>query len=121
VYAVGNNAEASFLAGINTRLVTVVLFMLSGMFAAMGGIVLVAFSGNPTLGLGDPYLLQSVAAIVIGGVSILGGPWPVPGHRGGRHHPGDAADAAAGAADAGVQPGHRLRRRDPGDPVRLRP
>lgn len=73
VYAVGNNPQASFLAGINVRLVTVVLFMLSGMFAAMGGIVLVAYSGNPTLGLGDPYLLQSVAAIVIGGVSILGG------------------------------------------------
>jgi hypothetical protein len=74
VYAVGNNPEASYLAGINTRLVTVALFMLSGMFAAMGGIVLVAYSGNPTLGLGDPYLLQSVAAIVIGGVSILGRP-----------------------------------------------
>jgi ribose transport system permease protein len=73
VYAVGNNPEASYLAGINTRLLTVALFMLSGMFAAMGGIVLVAYSGNPTLGLGDPYLLQSVAAIVIGGVSILGG------------------------------------------------
>lgn len=73
VYAVGNNPQASFLAGIDVRRTTVVLFMLSGMFAAMGGIVLVAYSGNPTLGLGDPYLLQSVAAIVIGGVSILGG------------------------------------------------
>lgn len=73
VYAIGNNPQASFLAGVNVRRVTVVLFMLSGMFAALGGIVLVAYSGNPTLGLGDPYLLQSVAAIVVGGVSILGG------------------------------------------------
>jgi ribose transport system permease protein len=73
VYALGNNPQASFLAGVDTRRVTVVLFMLSGMFAALGGIVLVAYSGNPTLGLGDPYLLQSVAAIVVGGVSILGG------------------------------------------------
>jgi ribose transport system permease protein len=62
VYAVGNNPEASYLAGINTRLVTVALFMLSGMFAAMGGIVLVAYSGNPTLGPRRP-----VPAAVRGG------------------------------------------------------
>jgi ribose transport system permease protein len=37
VYAVGNNPGASYLAGINTRLLTVALFMLSGMFAAMAG------------------------------------------------------------------------------------
>lgn len=73
VYALGNNAEASFLAGINVKLVTVVLYMLSGLFAALAGITLTAYGGQPTLGLGDPYLLQSVAAVVIGGVSILGG------------------------------------------------
>lgn len=73
VYAVGNNPEASFLAGINVKVVTVVLYMLSGLFAALAGITLTAYGGQPTLGLGDPYLLQSVAAVVIGGVSILGG------------------------------------------------
>lgn len=73
VYAVGNNAEASFLAGINVKLVTLVLYMLSGLFAALAGITLTAYGGQPTLGLGDPYLFQSVAAVVIGGVSILGG------------------------------------------------
>ncbi|HEX6515713.1 MAG TPA: ABC transporter permease [Nocardioidaceae bacterium] len=73
VYALGNNPQASFLAGINVKLVTVVLYMLSGLFAALAGITLTAYGGQPTLGLGDPYLLQSVAAVVIGGVSILGG------------------------------------------------
>lgn len=73
VYAVGNNEQASFLAGINVKAVTVVLYMLSGLFAALAGITLTAYGGQPTLGLGDPYLLQSVAAVVIGGVSILGG------------------------------------------------
>ncbi|HET7357420.1 MAG TPA: ABC transporter permease [Nocardioidaceae bacterium] len=73
VYALGNNAQASFLAGINVKLVTVALYMLSGLFAALAGITLTAYGGQPTLGLGDPYLLQSVAAVVIGGVSILGG------------------------------------------------
>jgi ribose transport system permease protein len=47
--------------------------MLSGMFAAPAGIVLVGYSGQPTLGMGDPFLFQPIAAIVIGGVSILGG------------------------------------------------
>ena len=46
--------------------------MLSGMFAALAGIVLVGYSGQPTLGMDDPFLFQSIAAIVIGGVSILG-------------------------------------------------
>jgi ribose transport system permease protein len=73
VYAIGNNDTAAFLAGINVRAMTVVLYMLSGMFAALGGIVLVAYGGQATLGMGDPYLFQSIAAAVIGGVAILGG------------------------------------------------
>jgi ribose transport system permease protein len=73
IYAIGNNDTATFLAGINVRLVTVALYMLSGLFAAVGGIVLVAYGGQATLGMGDPYLFQSIAAAVIGGVSILGG------------------------------------------------
>jgi ribose transport system permease protein len=73
VYAIGNNSEASFLAGVNVRLVTVVLYMLSGMFAAFAGIALAAYGGQASLGMGDPYLFQSIAAVVIGGVSILGG------------------------------------------------
>lgn len=73
IYATGNNAQASYLAGINVRLMTIVLYMLSGMFAALGGIVLVSFGGQASLGMGDPYLFQSIAAVVIGGVYILGG------------------------------------------------
>jgi ribose transport system permease protein len=73
IYAIGNNDTAAFLAGINVRVVTVALYMLSGLFAALGGIVLVAYGGQATLGMGDPYLFQSIAAAVIGGVSILGG------------------------------------------------
>ncbi|HLX19430.1 MAG TPA: ABC transporter permease [Gaiellaceae bacterium] len=73
VYAIGNNDTAAFLAGINVRLVIVSLYVLSGVFAALGGIVLVAYGGQATLGMGDPYLFQSIAAAVIGGVAILGG------------------------------------------------
>jgi ribose transport system permease protein len=73
VYAIGNNPTAAFLAGVNVRLVTTSLYMLSGAFAALAGIVLVAYGGQPTLGMGDPFLFQSIAAVVIGGISILGG------------------------------------------------
>jgi ribose transport system permease protein len=73
IYAVGNNARASYLAGINVRATTVILYMLSGMFAALTGIALVGYGGSPSLGIGDPYLFQSIAAVVIGGVYITGG------------------------------------------------
>jgi ribose transport system permease protein len=73
VYATGNNPTAAFLAGVNVKLVTTTLYMLSGLFAALAGIVLVSYSGQPTLGMGDPFLFQSIAAAVIGGISILGG------------------------------------------------
>ena len=52
VYAAGNNPTAAFLAGVNVKLVTVSLYALSGMFAALAGIVLVSYSGQPTLGIG---------------------------------------------------------------------
>jgi ribose transport system permease protein len=73
IYAVGNNIRASYLAGINVRATTVILYMLSGMFAAFTGIALVGYGGSPSLGIGDPYLFQSIAAVVIGGVYITGG------------------------------------------------
>ncbi len=72
-YAIGTNARASFLAGIPVQVTTVVLYMLSGVFAALAGIMLVGFGGQASLGMGDPYLFQSIAAVVIGGVYILGG------------------------------------------------
>jgi ribose transport system permease protein len=73
VYATGTNATAGRLAGINTKLVTMSLYGLSGLFAGLAGITLAAYGGSARLGLGDPYLLQSVAIVVVGGVSMLGG------------------------------------------------
>ncbi len=72
-YAVGTNARASYLAGIDVAATTVALYALSGFFSAAAGIMLVGFGGQAALGMGDPYLFQSIAAVVIGGVAILGG------------------------------------------------
>jgi ribose transport system permease protein len=72
-YAIGNNPVASHLAGINVPLTTVLLYALSGIFAALAGILLVGFGGQASLGMGTPYLFESIAAAVVGGISILGG------------------------------------------------
>jgi ribose transport system permease protein len=72
-YAIGNNARASYLAGVGVRFTTVLLYALSGLFSALAGILLVGFGGQASLGMGTPYLFQSIAAVVIGGVYILGG------------------------------------------------
>lgn len=72
-YSIGNNARASYLAGLNVTAVTVALYAVSGLFSALAGIMLVGFGGQASLGMGDPYLFQSIAAVVIGGVYILGG------------------------------------------------
>ena len=47
--------------------------MLSGLCAALAGILLTGFSGQASLGMGDDYLLPSIAAVVVGGGLITGG------------------------------------------------
>src|SRR5579875_486322 len=73
IYALGNNALAAYLAGVNVRAVTLTVYALGGLFAALAGIALTAFGQQATLGMGDPFLFDSIAAVVIGGASILGG------------------------------------------------
>jgi ribose transport system permease protein len=73
LYAVGDNPVASRLAGVRIWQVHVAVYVLCGLFAALGGLLLVGFTNNPDLSLATPYLLPSVAAVVIGGRSILGG------------------------------------------------
>ncbi len=73
VYAVGNSERVSHLSGVNVKLVTIALYALSGLFAAIAGVALAGFGGGATIGMGDPYLFQSIAAVVIGGTYILGG------------------------------------------------
>jgi ribose transport system permease protein len=73
LYAVGDNEAAARLSGVRVWQVLVLVYALCGLFAAIGGLLLVGFTNNPDLGLASPYLLQSVAAVVIGGTSIFGG------------------------------------------------
>jgi len=73
VYAMGSNEEAAVLSGINVTGYKILVYVLSGTFAGIAGIVLTSrvISGQPTLG--EVQELYSIAAVVIGGGKITGG------------------------------------------------
>lgn len=73
IYAVGGNREAARYAGVNVRWVQVRVFMISGITAALAGIVLAArlYSGQPAVGEG--FERDAIAASVLGGTSMGGG------------------------------------------------
>jgi D-xylose transport system permease protein len=74
VYAVGGNAEAARRAGINVRMIRLVVFMISGAMAAFGGCIFAARLSSVDLNAGGgTILLDAISAAVIGGVSLFGG------------------------------------------------
>ena len=73
LYAIGNNPKAAYLSGVPVRWVLVLTYTLCGLCAGLGGIMLTGYSQQSYLGMGDLYMLPAIAAVVIGGTSILGG------------------------------------------------
>jgi ribose transport system permease protein len=73
VYGIGNRERAAYLSGINTRRVVMMAFAISGGLAAFGGVLLAGYASKAAQSMGDAYLLPSIAAVVLGGTSILGG------------------------------------------------
>ena len=73
LYAIGNNESALFLSGVDSRKVYVGAFAVSGLCAAIAGIMLTGYSSQTYLGMGSDYLLVPVAAVIIGGTHIMGG------------------------------------------------
>jgi ribose transport system permease protein len=73
VYAIGNSERVAYLSGINTRMVLISAFVASGACAAFAGAMLAGYAGKAYQAMGDPYLLPAIAAVVLGGTSILGG------------------------------------------------
>jgi len=74
VYAVGGNAEAARRAGINVIRIRMIVFMISGAMAALGGVVFASRLRSVDLSAGGgTILLDAIAAAVIGGVSLFGG------------------------------------------------
>ncbi|MGF2949865.1 ABC transporter permease [Microbacterium alcoholitolerans] len=72
-FAIGSNEEATRLSGVNTRRWTIFVYMLAGAFIGVAGVIIASRldSAQPQIGMG--YELQAIAAVIIGGTSLLGG------------------------------------------------
>ena len=73
IYAIGNRERAAYLSGIDTQRVVMFAFAISGGLSAFGGVLLAGYASKAAQAMGDAYLLPSIAAVVLGGTSILGG------------------------------------------------
>jgi ribose transport system permease protein len=73
IYATGNREAATYLSGINTRVVLIASFALCSLCASLAGLLIAGYSSKAFQSMGDVYLLPSIAAVVVGGTNILGG------------------------------------------------
>ncbi len=73
LYATGANPRAAALMGVPVERVTIGAYMLSSLMACFGGLLLTAYIGSPSLGIGNPFLFTTIAAVVVGGAALTGG------------------------------------------------
>lgn len=73
IYAVGSNEEAAYANGVNTRRVKLYSYMLGSFFVLLGAFAISFQAGSGDARLGLSYTLTSVAAVVVGGISLKGG------------------------------------------------
>lgn len=78
-FALGSGVPSSRASGVSVVKTSVVLYTLCSVLAGIAGLVLLGFTGTSSLTMGTSYQLLSIAAVVLGGTSILGG----SGHAGG--------------------------------------
>jgi len=73
LYAVGGNSEAAFISGVPVKRVILIAYVICGLLAGLGGVVTASLlkSGSPTYG--QMYELYVIAAVVVGGTSLMGG------------------------------------------------
>jgi ribose transport system permease protein len=73
LYALGSNPGAAPLALIDPVKMWVVTYAASAFFAAVAGVLLLGFTGSAYGDVGQPYLFQTIAAVVVGGAALVGG------------------------------------------------
>lgn len=73
IYYVGANPVAATYAGIRSKSIQMRPYILSGVTATLTGILIAGYTQNAYLDVGNPYTLRTVAAVVIGGTSLVGG------------------------------------------------
>lgn len=73
LYATGANPVAARLMGVPVAKVTASTYIFSALTAALGSLLLTAYIGSPSLGIGNQFLFLSVSAVVVGGTALTGG------------------------------------------------
>ena len=73
LYAIGGNKKAAYVSGINTARVTITAYVVVGLCNALAAIILISRVGSALATTGDTYALDSLAAVIVGGVSLSGG------------------------------------------------
>jgi ribose transport system permease protein len=73
LYAMGSNERAAILSGYRVGRLRPLLYGLSGLFAGITGVCVIGYTGNSFISVGDQYVLPSIIAVVIGGISLAGG------------------------------------------------
>ena len=79
IYAIGGNAEAARVSGVNVTRTLIIVYTIAGVLYGLGGSLEAARTGGATNSYGNGYELDAIAACVVGGVSNLGGIGTVPG------------------------------------------
>ncbi len=75
IYAIGSSEPAAYMSGVSIDKARFTAYAVSGLLSACGGLMLtfITYSGEASAGIGGSYTLNSIAAVVIGGVSLFGG------------------------------------------------
>jgi ribose transport system permease protein len=73
LYAIGGNRKAAYVSGIKTNRVTLIAYAVVGMCNALAALILISRVGASTATTGDSYSLDSLAAVIVGGVALAGG------------------------------------------------
>ena len=72
-FGVGSNETTAYLSGINVKAVRCVVFVISGILASLTGLLLIGNMGIAFKDMASNYVMPSIAAVVVGGVSLTGG------------------------------------------------
>ncbi|MEQ4518206.1 ABC transporter permease [Pseudarthrobacter sp. B907] len=73
IFAIGSNEEATKISGVNTGKWKILVYTVAGIFTGVAGVVIAARLDSAQPQLGSGYELQAIAAVIIGGTSLLGG------------------------------------------------
>jgi ribose transport system permease protein len=73
LYALGSSMAAARVVGLPIKFLTIAVYGISGLCGGLAGILLAGYSSGATLDMGDPLLMPTIAAVVIGGARVSGG------------------------------------------------